>query len=70
MRKEQHYKLLNNKSSNRKWLLCPICFSKTRLQIQYDTIIKNFPLFCPKCKRETIIHVHNLQVTIAKEPDA
>ena len=53
-----------------KWLLCPVCGSKTRLQIRNDTELKNFPLFCPKCKQEMLIGVKELQVTIIKEPDA
>lgn len=39
------------------WIRCPICGSKTRLQIRKDTELKNFPLFCPKCKQETLINV-------------
>jgi uncharacterized protein YbaR (Trm112 family) len=52
------------------WVVCPICNSKTRIKIRRDTIMENFPLFCPKCKQEKIINVQNLQVTIIKEPDA
>lgn len=37
------------------WVHCPICKSKTRVKIRYDTEIKNFPLFCPKCKHESLI---------------
>ncbi|MEY8276765.1 cysteine-rich KTR domain-containing protein [Blautia marasmi] len=29
---------------------CPVCGNKTRLQIQADTELKNFPLYCPKCR--------------------
>lgn len=46
------------------WLLCPICKSKTRLQIREDTEMKNFPLYCPKCKRETIINVRDMKITL------
>ena len=35
-----------------------------------DTILKNYPLYCPKCKQQTLIEVQNLQVTVIKEPDA
>ena len=35
-----------------------------------DTELKNFPLFCPKCKQETLISVKQLKITILKEPDA
>ncbi|HBH0439357.1 cysteine-rich KTR domain-containing protein, partial [Clostridioides difficile] len=38
-----------------KWILCPVCGNKTRLKIRADTELKNFPLFCPKCKTETLI---------------
>ena len=32
------------------------------------TIIKNFPLYCPKCKKESLIEVKDMK--IIKEPDA
>ena len=40
---------------NNEWIICPICHSKTRLKIRNDTELKNFPLYCPKCKQETLI---------------
>ncbi len=50
-----------------KWGLCPICRGKTRQKIQKDTQLKNFPLYCPKCKQETLIEAMNLQIAIIKE---
>ena len=32
------------------WIKCPICNGKTRVQVFYNTVLRNFPLFCPKCK--------------------
>ena len=52
------------------WLLCPICGNKTRDKIREDTVLKNYPLYCPKCKRETLIEVKDLRLTVIKEPDA
>lgn len=52
------------------WVRCPVCGSKTRNQIREDTELKNYPLFCPKCKQETLIEAKNLKVTVIKEPDA
>ena len=52
------------------WLLCPICQNKTRIKLQEDTELKNFPLFCPKCRQETLINVRQLNTTVIKEPDA
>ena len=47
------------------WLLCPVC-NKLRL----DTELKNFPLFCPKCKQETLISVEKFKILVITEPDA
>ena len=52
------------------WLLCPICGSKTRLKVREDTILEKFPLYCPKCKQETLINVRQMNMSIIKEPDA
>jgi len=54
----------------KEWIFCPVCGNKTRLQIREDTELKNFPLYCPKCKQETLIEVKNLQITVITEPDA
>lgn len=52
------------------WIKCPICGCKTHNKIRKDTIIKNFPLYCPKCKQESLIEVKQFQVKVIKEPDA
>ncbi|MFR7973338.1 MAG: cysteine-rich KTR domain-containing protein [Lacrimispora saccharolytica] len=38
--------------------------------IREDTELKNFPLFCPKCKIESLIQVKDFQIVVLKEPDA
>jgi len=40
-----------------KWVLCPVCGNKTRIKVRPDTMLENFPLFCPKCRQETLISV-------------
>ena len=52
------------------WILCPVCGNKTRLKIRADTILRNFPLYCPKCKQETLINVCKFNISVIKEPDA
>lgn len=32
------------------WVYCPVCKNKTRDRVREDTVLENFPLFCPKCK--------------------
>ena len=51
------------------WVFCPICGNKTRNQIREDTILLNFPLYCPKCKRETLIKAKYLTVTVIDNRD-
>ena len=58
------------KMKKTEWLLCPVCQSKTRLQMREDTELVNFPLFCPKCKQESLVNVKQLNMSIIKEPDA
>lgn len=55
---------------NIEWVLCPVCGSKTRIRIRPDTVLENFPLFYPKCKQETLIHVKELHTSVITEPDA
>ena len=52
------------------WILCPVFKSKTRLKLRKDTVLENFPLYCPKCKQESIITVRELNMSVIKEPDA
>ena len=57
-------------SKNENWILCPVCGNKTRLQIRADTELKNFPLYCPKRRQESLIHAKGLQVTVIKRFEA
>ena len=43
---------------------------KTRNRIREDTVLINYPLYCPKCKQETLIEAKNLKITVIREPDA
>ncbi len=40
--------------------------NKTRTMIRENTELKNFPLYCPKCKQESLIDAKDLQVTVLK----
>ena len=53
-----------------KWIICPMCKNKTRVKIRADTVLENFPLFCPKCKLESLVNVKQLNISVIKEPDA
>ena len=42
------------------WIRCPVCGNKTRDRIREDTVLKNYPLYCPKCKQERV-YIPNLK---------
>lgn len=50
-----------------RWILCPICGNKTRNRVREDTILKNYPLYCPKCRQKTLIDVKYLMLFIHKK---
>jgi Zn finger protein HypA/HybF involved in hydrogenase expression len=52
------------------WVNCPVCGNKTRVKIREDTVLENFPLFCPKCKQERLVNAKQLNISVIKEPDA
>lgn len=35
--------------------ICPACGGRTQVVIQTDTVLINFPLFCKKCKKTTLV---------------
>lgn len=49
-----------------KWIICPNCGQKTRIQVRKDTVLIHFPLYCPKCKKETLINVEECKVRVLK----
>ena len=52
------------------WLLCPVCKNKTRIKLRTDTVLENFPVFCPKCRQETLISVKALHTSVIQTPTA
>ena len=64
------YYIRKDDKMSTQWIRCPVCNNKNRGRIREDTILKNYPLYCPKCKQQTLIEAQNLQVTVIREPDA
>ena len=52
------------------WVKCPVCGNKTRNKVREDTVLKMFPLFCPKCKQETLVEIENFLIKKVQVPDA
>ena len=59
----------NDMHDDLKWILCPRCHNKTRTKIRDDTVLENFPLYCPKCKGEFLISLKNNRIIYLNKPD-
>ena len=57
---------MNHTTNEALWVRCPICNGKTRIKVYQDTILVHFPLYCPKCKKETNIDVVQLKMVPSK----
>ncbi|MEY8532647.1 cysteine-rich KTR domain-containing protein [Blautia pseudococcoides] len=51
------------------WIRCPVCGGKTRNRLREDTVLINYPLYCPKCKHETLINAKDLQITVIQKQE-
>lgn len=52
------------------WIHCPVCGCRTRTKIRSETIVMNFPIFCPKCRHECLIDAKQLKIRLSVEPVA
>ena len=51
------------------WVKCPYCKQKTRTKAFSDTVLLNFPLYCPKCKQETLVNVKKSKLSVIRMAD-
>lgn len=65
-KKYTHGVLKGAPAMEEKWVLCPVCKSKTRVKLREDTVLRNFLLFCPKCKQESVISAENMSIIVHK----
>lgn len=63
---EKERKSMNEQQNESRWVRCPVCGKKTRTKIYKDTVLVNFPLYCPKCKKEICIDVALLKLVKSK----
>ncbi|MGM9601227.1 MAG: cysteine-rich KTR domain-containing protein [Faecousia sp.] len=53
---------MNNEDRVPHWVPCPICNKMTEIKVFEDTVLLKFPLYCPKCKKETVINMVKLKM--------
>ena len=54
---------MNNENRTPHWIPCPACKEKTDVKVYEDTVLLNYPLCCPYCKKETYISVIKLKMS-------
>lgn len=47
------------------WVSCPLCGRKIHTKVYQDTVLVRFPLYCPKCKKETLIDLAKLKMVVS-----
>ena len=57
---------MENKPKKSRWIHRTICGNKTRTKVCEDTVMYNFPLYCPKCKTEVRGDISQLKMTVSK----
>ena len=57
---------MSNEQEGTQWVHCPIWGSKTQTKVHEDTVVQNFPLYCPKCTTEVRVDITELKMTVSK----
>ena len=53
-------------SVKEKWVVCPLCSSKTRSKLREDSVVYHYPVFCPKCRQEFVIDAKELKIRVVE----
>ena len=56
---------MEHQNEQARWIRCPVCGGKTRLKVYSNTVLFNYPLYCPKCKTEKIIDVMQFKMAVS-----
>lgn len=46
---------------------CPDCGKKTSVQVYDNTVVLNYPLYCPYCEKIKNINIINLKMSLSKD---
>ena len=57
---------MENAQKEFRWLRCPSCQTQTEIGVAADTILINFPLYCPHCKEVNSITVVQFEMLFSR----
>ena len=52
------------------WIHCPECSCRTRTRIRPETVVRNFPVWCPQCRKEFLVDVEKQIIKLSVEPQS
>lgn len=51
------------------WYRCPVCGHSHFMKIRSDTVIRNYPAYCKKCKKEILVTIEPRAETVNLKKD-
>ena len=60
---------MENDNNRSKWIVCPLCHMNTRTKIYRETVLIDFPLYCPNCKREIPITLVDQKLILSRQEE-
>ena len=52
-----------------RFLPCPICGSQSDTKVLPETVLVRYPLFCAKCRQETLVDVVKMKMVLSDNTD-
>ena len=52
-----------------RFLPCPICGTQSDTKVLPETVLVRYPLFCAKCRQETLVDVVQMKMVLSDSTD-
>ena len=52
-----------------RFLPCPICGTQSDTKVLPETVLVRYPLFCAKCRQETLVDVVKMRMVLSDSTD-
>lgn len=52
-----------------RFLPCPICGMETRTKVLAETVLIRYPLFCARCRQETLVDVVKMKMVLSDDKE-
>ena len=52
-----------------RFLPCPLCGTKSDTKVLPETVLVRYPLFCAKCRQETLVDVVKMKMVLSEDSE-